>query len=62
MVAAGKASSDREAHKMFVAEGFRCEPLVIEALGRFGDRTRELFNEADVSARAREYWMSSFLP
>jgi hypothetical protein len=51
IMVAGKASSDREAYKMekyretFAAEGYRCEPLVIEAHGRFGDRTREFFNE-----------------
>ncbi len=51
IMVAGKASSDREASKMekyrevFAAEGYRCEPLVIEAGGRFGDHTREFFNE-----------------
>jgi hypothetical protein len=51
IMVAGKASSDREAYKMekyrqvFAAEGYRCEPLVIEAGGRFGDRIREFFNE-----------------
>jgi hypothetical protein len=51
IMVAGKASSDREAFKMekyrevFAAEGYRCEPLVIEAGGRFGDRTRVFFNE-----------------
>jgi hypothetical protein len=51
IMVAGKASSDREAYKMkkyrevFAAEGYRCEPLVIESYGRFGDRTREFFDE-----------------
>ena len=59
IMVAGKASSDREAYKMekyrevFAAEGYRCEPLVIEAGGRFGDRTREFFNE--LCQRAHEY-------
>jgi hypothetical protein len=51
IMVAGKAASDRELAKMkkyrdvFQAEGYRCEPLVVEAGGRFGDRTREFFDE-----------------
>jgi hypothetical protein len=67
IMVAGKASADREAHKMekyrevFAAEGFRCEPLVIEALGRFGDRTREFFNEMCQRAHENTGYPLSYL-
>jgi hypothetical protein len=50
-IAPGRASKDREKHKIdkyteaFVSQHCQFEPFVLESFGRFGNRTRSLFNQ-----------------
>jgi hypothetical protein len=67
-MAAGKAAKDREDHKIkkyrdtYVNQSCEFEPFVLESFGRFGNRTRELFNElVDRVHASKDQFTSSYL-
>ncbi len=65
---AGKAAKDREDYKIkkyrniYANQSSAFEPFVVESFGRFGDRTRDVFNEiVDRVHAAKPHYSVSFL-